>query len=247
MNKTRDSEITGEIIAALAASPDINATDILVSTHDGRVHLTGTARTLEESAEAEKIASRIARGPVENNIVLSANRDVSDREMTDALNADLAASQDLIGIGGRVTAGTAFLMGKVRSVAVENRAVEVASGIAGVRQVISDLQIAAGEPVDNITLANDVAEAISEDPDINVIDMDVAADDGMVTVTGEVETQREFDLIRERAAAVPGVQHVQDLVTVRGWIYSTPSRRPSSSGTQYQPRPLEERTNSEGP
>ncbi|GEM_PF-2527222 len=237
MSRRTDTEITGEVIAALAASPNVHATDIVVSTQDGLVRLMGAANTLEERDEAERIASGIdGVTDVENNLVISANRGISDREMTDAANAELSAYDDLVRIGARVNAGTAFLMGKAPSVAVENRAIEIVSGVPGVRQVVSEIQIAPGEPIDNITLANDVAETISDDADIDIMDLEVNADDGLVVVTGEVESDRERNLITERASAVAGVQHLQNLVRVHPG--TAPSRRPTTSGTEFQSSPI---------
>lgn len=235
-----DEEITGDIIAALAANPNVYVNEMTISTRNGMVHLTGPARTLEERDEAERIASGIEGVvAVENDLVLSPNREISDREMTQAVNDELAAYPDLVAIGAKVTAGTATLMGTVASLSIENRAIDVASGIDGIRQVVSALHIAAGEPVDDITLANDVAEAISDEPGIDIIELDVRADDGLVVITGDVETEREFDRITELASAVPGIQRVQNLVRVyRNAIPNQGIRRPSSSGTQFQPRPI---------
>lgn len=216
MSTKTDEETTGDVIAALGLSPDVHETDIVISTQGCLVRLIGTVGTLEESNEAERITSEIAGVTgVQNDLTVSANREVSDLEMTGCANAELSGYPDLVGVGARVTAGTAFLKGKVRSLAIENRAIEIVSGVPGLRRVVSEIEIAAGEPVDDIGLANDVAEAISNDPNISMTDMEVSVEEGLVVIEGEVETEREFDLITKRASAVPGVQHVKNLVQVR--------------------------------
>jgi len=212
MNRSDDA-ITGDVIAALGASPRVHAAELFVRTKSGWVRLEGVVGTLEEKEAAEQIAADVARvAGVENDLVISADRDVSDLQIAEELNAD----PDLTGIGAKVNGGTAFLMGKVPSLAVKSKAIDVAGGVKGVRQVISELGIAAGEPVDDITLANDVAEALSDDPEIDLLDLDVKAVDGSVLITGEVPSERHLDLISRRAAAVPGVQYLENRVKVRG-------------------------------
>jgi len=216
MNRSDDA-ITGDVIAALGASPRVHAAELFVRTKSGWVRLEGVVGTLEEKEAAEQIAADVARvAGVENDLVISADRDVSDLQIAEELTARLNADPDLTGIGAKVNGGTAFLMGKVPSLAVKSKAIDVAGGVKGVRQVISELGIAAGEPVDDITLANDVAEALSDDPEIDLLDLDVKAVDGSVLITGEVPSERHLDLISRRAAAVPGVQYLENRVKVRG-------------------------------
>ncbi len=219
MTTKTDEQITGDVIAALAASPNVRATEVVASTKDCQVRLAGIVGTLEERNEAERITSEIAGViGVENGLTVSANREVSDLEMADDANTELSAYPDLAGVGARVSAGTAFLEGKVPSMSVEDRAIQVVSGVPGIRQVVSNLEIAAGQPIDDLKLADDVAERISDETEIEVIDLEVRAEDGRVTIAGEVETDREFDLITERASAVPGVQDLHNRVRVRSHV-----------------------------
>ena len=74
MIQTDDDAITGDVIAAFGTSPDVQAMEILVFTHGGRVRLQGIVATLEEKETAEEITLHI-KGVlgVENDITVSAS------------------------------------------------------------------------------------------------------------------------------------------------------------------------------
>lgn len=211
---TNDDAITGDVIAAFGASPDVQATEILVFTHVGRVRLQGIVATLEEKEMAEEIALLI-KGVlgVVNNITVSANETISNLEIQRDVTRRLTDA-GLTQVGARVEVGVAFLMGVIPSLAVKNQAMEVAAGVEGVRDVISELEIAAGEPVDDIKLGDDVAEAISDDPRLTVFDLSVQAEDGLILLNGEVDIEYQRDIAAAVAEAVPGAQHIDNRIRV---------------------------------
>lgn len=215
MKKMDDEELTGDVIAALAAGTRVRATDIRVRTLQGAVRLEGIVDTLEEKAAAEETAAGVPGvRRVENDLAVSSNGTISDLQIERCV-ADRLVREGLAEVGARVEAGTAFLMGVIPSRAIENKALEVASGARGVRSVISELSIAAGKPVDDIRLAGDVAEALSDDPRIEAMDLEVASEDGAVTLTGLVTGDHQVSVATEIAEAVPGVQSVQNRLSVR--------------------------------
>lgn len=213
-----DEAITGDVIAALSASPNVNSTKIRVHTNNRRVFLQGVVDTLEESVLACEIARRINKvSEVENDLTVTANRTISDLEITRQVN-DLLVQAGLAGIGAKVEAGNAFLMGVVPSMAVSSRAIDVARHAKGVRGVISELEIAAGEPVDDITLANDVTEALSDDMRVDTMDLEVRATDGSISIHGEVTDHKQIMIATSIAEDVPGVKEVENHLKVRELI-----------------------------
>ena len=210
-----DEEITGEIVSAFAADPDIHAVEMRVHTQDGAVHLQGVVETLDEKTAAERAALRIPGvRRVENDLTISADRDLSDAEIERAARDALDAG-DLAFVGVRVEAGSAFLMGVARSEAVVDRAMEVVALVSGVRGVYSEIEIAAGEPIDNIGLANDIAEALSDDPRLDFLDLQVRCDEGHVVLTGFILNEDQFDAATEVAESVPGVRSVENRMVLQ--------------------------------
>jgi hyperosmotically inducible periplasmic protein len=214
MQDNRDDEISGDINAAFAASPRIHSTEIRVRTIDGRVLLRGVVETLEEKLASEETAARV-RGvrAIENDLTVSADKDLSvlriERMAQRALD-----DAGLAEIGVRVEAGNAFLMGHIRDIAIEDRARDVVAQVEGVRDVLSELVVAAGEPLDDITLADFVAEALSDDRRIVFYKLEVRSDEGHVTIIGDVDSPDQTEIVTQVAESVPGVKSVENLMTV---------------------------------
>lgn len=210
-----DDEITGEINATFAASPDIHAIEIRVHTHEGRVRLEGVVENLEEKTLAGEAALEVSGvRDVQNDLTLSADKSLSDQEIECAAQ-DALGKAELSAIGVRVEAGSAFLLGKIRSEATLEQAMNVIRGVAGIRGVYSELEIAAGEPVDNIGLGNDVAEALSDDPRLEFLDLEVHAEEGHVVISGYILDQRQLEIATSIAESVPGVRSVENRMVVQ--------------------------------
>ena len=210
-----DDEITGEINAAFAASPDIHAIEIRVYTHEGRVRLEGVVENLEEKTLAGEAALEVSGvKDVQNDLTTSADKSLSDQEIECAAQ-DTLANAGLDAIGVRVEAGSAFVMGKVTNEATRKQAMQVISGVAGIRGVYSELEIAAGEPLDDIGLGNDVAEALSDDPRLEFLDLEVRAEEGHVVISGYIPDHRQLEIATSIAESVPGVRSVENRMVVQ--------------------------------
>lgn len=210
-----DEAITGDVIAALAASPDVRANEIRVHAQKGHLRLTGVVDAVDERTTACEIALGIPGvKEVENRLIVAADGEVSDLELQREEEQQLA-EEGPEGVGAKVNAGTVFLEGVVPSRAAEKQAVDVAGSVQGVREVVSDLKIAAGRPLDDIGLANEVAEALSDDPRVDVMHLDVQAEDGVVRITGEVPTEHQLDTATQVAESVPGVKKVENHLKLR--------------------------------
>ena len=210
-----DEEITGEIIATFAASPDIHAIEIRVHTHQGRVRLEGVVENLQEKVLAGEAAIEVSGvKDVQNDLTVSADKSLSDQEIECAAQ-DTLTSAGLDAIGVRVEAGSAFLLGKIRGEATLERAMGVIRGVSGIRGVYSEMEIAAGEPVDNIGLGNDVAEALSDDPRLEFLDLEVRAEEGHVVISGYIPDHRQLEIATSIAESVPGVRSVENRMVVQ--------------------------------
>ncbi len=216
MQENRDDEISGDINAAFAASPRIHSTEIRIRTINGRVLLQGVVETLEEKLAAEETAVRVQGvRAIENDLTVSADKDLSDLRI-ERMAQKALDDAGMADIGVRVEAGNAFLMGRILDVDTKERARDIVSQVEGVRDIFSELEIAAGEPVDDIAIADNVAEALSDDPRIVFYNLDVRSDDGHVVVLGEADSQDQIETATQVAEAVPGVKSVENMMTVVG-------------------------------
>jgi osmotically-inducible protein OsmY len=210
-----DDFVSGRVVAALAANPDVCADCIKVHTANGLVRLEGTVDTLFQKAVAEEVALGIEGvSGVQNDIAISADIDISDRVLQRAVD-DEFASAGMTTIGARVEGGTAVLIGSVKNVAEESRAIETAERVSGLRGVISNLHVGEEQGINDLNLAATVLKAISDNPDISPMNLQVRADEGFVVVSGEVPERKQIRLVTETVEGVPGVKEVDNRFSVR--------------------------------
>ena len=216
--RNRDDKISGDVIAAFAASPRIHSNEIRVRTIDGRVLLQGIVETLEEKLAAEETASRInGVRAIENDLTVSADEDLSDLRL-ERMAQKALDDVGLEEIGVRVGAGNAFLMGHVADADTRDRAKDTVRRVEGIRDIFSELEIVAGEPVDDVTIANTVAEVLSDDPRIVFYNLDVRSDNGNVAIMGEADTPEQIDYATQVAETVAGVKSVENLMTAKARV-----------------------------
>jgi len=112
--------------------------------------------------------------------------------------------------------GVVYLRGKVDSAEAKAAATSVAQGIEGVKSVKNDLQVVspgARKLVDakDADIAKAVESRLSRESDLKKID--VRADAGVVTLTGEVPTISASAKASEMARGVNGVRSVKNELT----------------------------------
>jgi hyperosmotically inducible protein len=116
--------------------------------------------------------------------------------------------------------GVVSLTGKVDSAEAKARAEQVARDIDGVREVRNNLQVvseARRERVDakDGDLKDRIERQISQDSRFKGADIDVKVNDGVVQLTGEVDTVGQSAAASERARRVPGVRAVKNELKVK--------------------------------
>jgi hyperosmotically inducible protein len=114
--------------------------------------------------------------------------------------------------------GVVHLRGKVDSDEAKAAAAEIAKGIEGVQSVKNDLQVVAPAnrkmvDVNDKDIAKAVETRFSKDTQLKKVD--VRADSGVVTLTGEVPSITAAAKASEMARNVPGVKSVKNELTVR--------------------------------
>jgi hyperosmotically inducible protein len=114
--------------------------------------------------------------------------------------------------------GVVHLRGKVDSAEAKAAATEVATGIEGAKSVKNDLQVVAPTARKAVDASDkDIAKTVETrlHKDANLKKVDVRADGGVVTLTGEVASITTSARASEMARGVPGVKSVKNELTVR--------------------------------
>jgi osmotically-inducible protein OsmY len=114
---------------------------------------------------------------------------------------------DMRGIEVRVRDGVLELAGNVSSALNEHLAIEQATSVTGVLEVLDHL-------VADTNLAVAVAEALAHDPRLHRMPIGVYADLGAVTLRGAVHTPEAREAAEALAQAVPGVRSLQNAILV---------------------------------
>lgn len=110
--------------------------------------------------------------------------------------------------------GMVQLRGMVETLREKRRAEQVARGVAGVRELRSDLRVAPVMAKSDEEVANLVRDALEADRSIDATGIDVAVQDGVVTLRGIVGTRMQQRLAVATIWWLTGVQDVRDELQV---------------------------------
>lgn len=214
-----DNNIIGEVRHALGESPDVNIQDLLVDSTGGIVRLTGAVRTFYEKQTAGKLA-RSARGVkgVENNLVVVADKHPSDGDIECEIGKVLGNYPEgkPAKIGVRIVEnGVAYLAGKASSALESWNAAALAARVPGVKEIVNEIDVAPGEPLDDVEIKNLVNDSLSQDLRIYPFDISVQVEDEDVYLEGEVEDEEAKRVAEELASGTNGVKRVHNNIRIR--------------------------------
>jgi hyperosmotically inducible protein len=145
---------------------------------------------------------------------------MDDSAITTAVKTRMAADPDVKAheidvdtVDGKVT-----LTGKVESEAIRAEAVQLARNTDGVRSVSNNLTVGAGpslgEMIDDKAITANVKSKLADDPVVKARDIDVDTIEGVVTLTGKVQTWSERSLAQQIAQETHGVRAVKNRLEV---------------------------------
>ena len=117
-------------------------------------------------------------------------------------------------LGVEVDAGVVTLTGTVSSYLKVGQAAEIATSVAGVKDVANKVTVAHLPAYDDTRIARGVRDALTLDVDVPEERIDSIVRDGVVTLRGSVDYWYQRKAAREAAAHVTGVRNVNDHVVV---------------------------------
>lgn len=129
---------------------------------------------------------------------------IDELRITRGIDADLLAVETNDGI---VT-----ITGTTDNLLTKDRATSVASTIRGVRSVVNEIEVVS-DRLDS-AIAADVADALLSDPATDMWEIESSVDDGVVTLTGTVESWQEKELVATVTKGVTGVVGINNNVSV---------------------------------
>ena len=219
-----DQEITGQAIFALAEDGRLNLGDgldarIRVKTEGQIVTITGVVDSAGQRMAAEELVEAIPGVRlVQNALTVSVDSYLEDKELAREVRKRLDEA-GFAWVGARVSRGTARLVGVAEKLADEERAVQVAAWVKGIGDVVSNIKVRMPEYTDEIDLLSLLTQNLALN-EIVVLDREVGVSrDGLVRISGEVQSLRDCRRIRRIIAEIPGVRAIKEELRVNHAIF----------------------------
>jgi osmotically-inducible protein OsmY len=212
-----NDDLTADVSDELLWDPKVDNTAIAVFADDGATTLRGTVGSLREKREAGKAAQRVYG-------VTSVDNQLEVRLLSYAARADADLRGDVLQalmldslvpstVDAKVTDGLVTLTGTVTWRYQRDEADAVASYIAGVLDVVDEIEIKPPAP-DARDTKESIKKAFKRNSAFDADDLHVSTDDGTVTIKGTVRSWAEHDEAIDAAWAAPGATSVRDDMTV---------------------------------
>jgi osmotically-inducible protein OsmY len=213
-----DAELQQDVLDELRWDTRVNATDVGVSARDGVVTLTGAVDSWAKRHAAGRAAHRVAGATdVANDVTVrvAGAMERGDAELAKAAREALTWDVRVPGqeIETTVAEGVVTLEGTVSYWSQRADAEAAVRNLTGV-QAVDNLILVAPAPARASDVRRAVAAALARQAKREAGHLDVACDEGRVTLTGTVRSWAEREAAVGAAGATPGVRDVVDRLHV---------------------------------
>lgn len=212
-----DKQLLEDVQAELSSDPSIDEHRILVSVKDGIVTLAGQTRSFLEKWSAEKLVKKVAGVRAianEIDVLLGADGVRTDQEIAEAAATSLRSniSVPYHDIKVIVQDGWVSLEGRVEYWYQRNAAENALRHLPGIKGITDNVIIT--PRVYEGDIRGRIKQAFKRHASIDADHVKVTVKDGVVTLTGEVDTFQEVEDAESAAWAAPGVASVQNQLSV---------------------------------
>jgi len=220
MHKSRsrsETEVLQDIKNLIHTHFGESAQGLHVEVKGDRANIWGTVDSL---AEKDFFGSRVGRidgvRELDNSLTVSNDGTIKDKDIELGIAQRFQGSnyEDITHLGCRVSRGIATLLGHVETQSTERLAKRLASQVRGVKEIRSEIQFLE-KAVDDATLVNRVENALVASPWVNAQEIKTEARNGLITLTGLVDTQETMEWAVETTYQVPGVKAVVSEIFTR--------------------------------
>jgi osmotically-inducible protein OsmY len=143
--------------------------------------------------------------------------DLKDADVTDVVEREFIHDPglDSNAISVKTLDGIVTLTGTVDNLLAKERATLVAETVRGVRSIVNRIEIEPPADRTDEQIRSDVKAALLADPATDSFEIQVAAADGTVTLTGNVESWQEKRLCATVSKSIKGVTGLVNSITVK--------------------------------
>jgi len=140
---------------------------------------------------------------------------LSDTEIANAVADQLFLDAAVIGYTIKTTVenGIVTLTGRANNLLARERAVRIAETVRGVKAVIDRIEVRHSDITDE-AIADQINSALIYNPRTESYEVDVAVDQGRVTLTGTVQSWQEKQFAERIAKSVKSVKSVDNQITI---------------------------------
>jgi osmotically-inducible protein OsmY len=215
MHTEADTHLRDAVLRQLEWEPEITSQDISVSAKSGAVTLTGFVRSYAEKFAAERAAKsiygvRAVANDIEVRPIMTRTDPEIARDITQAMKIDLRIPDDRIKVG--IDDGCVTVDGTVDWNYQREAAENCARKVNGVRGVAN--KIAVKPTVSPTGVKAKIEDALRRSAEIDARRITVSAQDGTITLSGNVHSWFERDEAERAAWAAPGVSRVVDHIAI---------------------------------
>ena len=215
MHTEADTNLRDAVMRQLEWEPEITSQDISVSAKSGAVTLTGFVHSYTEKFAAERAAKSIygahaVANDIEVRPIMTRTDPEIARDITQAMKIDLRIPDDRIKVG--IDDGCVTLDGTVDWNYQREAAESCARKVHGVRGVANKIAV---KPTASPTeVKAKIEDALRRSAEIDARRITVSAQDGTITLSGNVHSWNERDEAERAAWAAPGVSRVIDHIAI---------------------------------
>lgn len=209
-----DVRLRDAVMHQLEWDPEVNASGIGISAHEGAVTLSGFIDTYAGKLAAERSAKRV-RGvrAVANELQVRLRVERADDEIAHDAARALALHGSLPDtIQAAVHEGHVTLTGKVPWLFHKTSAEVTVRHIPGVVSVVNRIEVTPMASFRDVRKR--ITEALHRVADLNARHVNVEIKGSTATLTGTVGTWGQRELAERAAASAPGIAKVENLIEV---------------------------------
>jgi osmotically-inducible protein OsmY len=214
MEKESDRRLRDAVLRQIDWEPEVTSQDIGVGVKDGLVTLTGFVHSYVEKVAAEKAAKSVyGAKAIANDIDVKPGTRTDPeiaRDVIGAMKLDARVPDDRIKV--TVQNGYVTLDGIVDWYYQREAAESRARNVNGVRSLINN--VAVKSKVSTTEVKTKIEEALRRSAEVDARSIFVSAQDGTVTLDGNVRSLFEKQQAERAAWSAPGVSRVIDNIAV---------------------------------